>query len=358
MHPVNRSGVGSCGQVIASVRIGSGKFFISRVMASTHESALIEACNPSTTPKRLRELWMRRLKKRNQLGAVIAANPNADENLLLELAADYPKEVIGNPRFQLLELSGEAWWENCSLDSLCSLALATGEDGASSLKAGLRLLFQQLYDEYSEMVSVRKREAWLYQRSIEIDANSLDSNRPPFDILLDVDLCALMEGEDAPWLEIGVSADSFGRDWVCSLIKSLRNECIVSLFGVFGQDPYENIVMQDAISETAVLSTINENVRIDELSLLNKETDQLILTARVYYECSFDEEPMTLFEDGVLSIPVSRHVGGDAEGEGVSRGSSDDLGDLEPLWGWEPAFLAPEIRTLNWEEWLSAWIMS
>ena len=327
------------------------------VVASTLESALIEAGNPSTTPKRLRDLSMRRRKKeRNQLRAVIAANPNTEEDLLLELAAGYPKEVIGNPRFQLLQLSGEAWWENCSLHSLCSLALATGKDGPSFLKAGLRSLFQQLYDEYSEMVSVRQREDWCYQRSIEIDANSLDCNRPPFDISLDVELCALMEGEDNPWLEIGGWADSFGRDWVCSLMKSLRNECIVSLFDVFGRDPGENIVMQDAISETAVLSTMNEKVRIDDLSVLNKETDQLIFTAHVYYECSFDEEPKTLFEDRVLNISVSEHAGGDVEG--VSRGSSDDLGDLEPLWGWEPAFLAPEIRSLIWEEWLSAWIMS
>ena len=325
-------------------------------MANTQESALTEAGDPLTTPKRLRELSMRRLKNKcKQLGALIATNPNADEDLLLELAADYPKEVIGNPRFQLLELSGEAWWENCSLDSLCSLALASEKD-SSSLKAGLRARFHQLYDEFSEMVSVKMREAWLYQRSIEIGADSIDSTRPPFDILLDVELCTLMEGEDAPWLEISGSANSFGRDWVCSLMKSLRHECIVSLFGVFGQDPYLNIAMEDAISETATLSTMNENVRIDDLSLLNKETDQLILTARVYYQCSFDEEPMAFFEDGVLSIPVSRHVGGDAEG--VSRGSNDDLGDLEPLWGWEPAFLTPEIRTLTWEEWLSAWIMS
>ncbi len=326
-------------------------------MASTLESALIEAGNPSTTPKRLRELSMRRLKnKRNQLRAVIAANPNAEEDLLLELAADYPKEVISNPRFQLLQLSGEAWWRNCSLDSLSSLALATGKDGHSSLKAGLRALFQRLYDEYSEMVSVRQREAWCYQRSIEIDAKSLDSNTPLLDISLDIELCVLMEGEDKPWLEIGGWAVSFGRDWVCSLMKSLRNECIVSLFDVFGWDPGENIAMQDAISETAVLSTMNEKVRIDDLSVLKKETDQLILTAHVYYECSFDEESKSLFEDGVLNIPVSQHAGGDVEE--VSRGSSDDLGDLEPLWGWEPAFIAPEIRALTWEEWLSEWIMS
>ena len=326
-------------------------------MSSTLESALVEAGNPSTSPKRLRELSLRKRKnERNQLRAVIAANPNAEEDLLLELAADHPKEVIGNPRFQLLQLSGEAWWEDCELQPLCSLALAAGKNAPPVLKAGLRSLFQRLYDEYSEMVGVRQRETWYYQRSIELDANSLEGDRPPFDISLDVELCVLMEGEDNPWLEIGGWADSFGRDWVCSLMKSLRIGCIVSLFDVFGRDPGENIAMQDAISETAVLSSLNEKVRIDGLSVLNKETGQLILTARVYYQCGFDEEPKTFFEDGVLNIPVSKHSGGD--GEGVSRGSSGDLGDLEPLWGWEPVVLAPEITESTWEEWLSAWIMS
>ena len=42
---------------------------------------------------------------------------------------------------------------------------------------------------------------------------------------------------------------------------------------------------------------------------------------------------------------------------GVSRGSNDDLGLLEPLWGWEPVSLAPEIPKSSWEKWLSAWIM-
>jgi len=326
-------------------------------MSITLESALVEAGKPSTSPKRLRELSLRKRKnERNQLRPVIAANPNVEEDLLLELAADHPKEVIGNPRFNLLELSGESWWEDCELHSLCSLALAAGKDAPPFLKAVLRSLFQRLYDEYSEMVSVKNRETWCYQRSVEIGANSLDGDQPPFDIFLGVELCALMEGEDSPWLEIGDGADGFGRDWICSLLRSLRSECIESLFWVFGRDPGEDIAMQDAISESVELSSPNEKVRIHNLSVLNKEAGQLLFTARVYYQCSFDGEPKTSFEDGVLSIPVSNHAGGD--GEGVSRGSGCDLGDLEPLWGWEPVALAPDIPEATWAEWLSAWIMS
>lgn len=328
-------------------------------MSSTLESALVEAGNPSTSSKRLRELSLRKRKnERNQLRPVIAANPNAEEDLLLDLAADYPKEVIGNPRFKLLELSGESWWEDCEFKSLCSLALAAGKNAPPSLRTGLRSRFQRLYDEYSEMVSVKRRENWCYQRSVEISANALDSGCPPFGISLDVELCALMEGEDSPWLEIGGWADGFGGDWICSLLRSLRSECIESLFHVFGRDPGENLVMQDAVEEMVSLSSPNEKVRIDDHSVLNKETGQLLFTARVYYHCSFDGELETSFEDGVLSIPVSDSAPSGSDGEGMSRGSGGDLGDLEPLWGWEPVALAPGIPEATWEEWLSAWIMS
>lgn len=95
-------------------------------MSSTLESALVEAGNPSTSPKRLRELCLRKRKnERNHLRPVIAANPSVEEDLLLELAADHPKEVIGNPRFKLLQLSGEAWWDQCGQTSLFAL-MGTG----------------------------------------------------------------------------------------------------------------------------------------------------------------------------------------------------------------------------------------
>ena len=58
-------------------------------MSSTLESALIEAVNPSTSPKRLRELSLRKRKnERDQLRPVIAANPNVDDDLHLQLAAE------------------------------------------------------------------------------------------------------------------------------------------------------------------------------------------------------------------------------------------------------------------------------
>jgi hypothetical protein len=326
-------------------------------MANRIEAALIEARDPSTRSERLQQLSEWKLpEERKLLRQLIAANPNAGEDLLLELAPDHPKEVISNPHFQLLQLSGDAWWETCDLRSLCSLALASGEEAPPFLKPALKSLIQNIYYEYSEMVSVKRQEEWCYQRSVVIPANEID-DLPPFDISLDIKLSALMEGEHCPWLELSDRAASLSSDWISSLLSSLRGESIELLFDVFGQDTSEHFDgVTDVIDETVELSSSNEELIIESLSVLQKETRQELFRTHVFYECHFDKEPEPRFEDGVLHIAVSEHVSGDCLG--VSRGSSDDLGQLEPLWGWEPAFLAPEIPEATWEAWLSAWMMS
>ena len=166
-----------------------------------------------------------------------------------------------------------------------------------------------------------------------------------------------MEGVHDPWLE--VKRDpwveiSFDRDWLCSLLGSLRDECIVSLFEAFGQDPSEDLVVEDEVSEKTEIASPNPEIRIDGLSVLMNKTGRVIFDVHAFYLA--DEDAEHSFEDGVLRVPVSEHVGGDIEG--LCRGSKDDLGDLESLWGWEPVALAPGIPEATWEEWLSAWIMS
>ncbi|MFM8259961.1 MAG: hypothetical protein ACKN83_09090 [Vulcanococcus sp.] len=326
-------------------------------MANRIEGELYEARDPSTSPERLRLLSDRKRRhERDQLRQIIATNPNVDEDLLLELAADYPKEVISNPSFQLLQLSGDAWWETCDLRSLCSLALASGKEAPPFLKPALKSLIQNIYCEYSEMVSLEWQEEWRYGRSVDILANELDG-LPTFDISLDIELCSLMEGEHSPWLELSDRAVSFSSDWICALLSSLRSKSIESLFDAFGQDPVEHFDgVTDVIDESVELSSSNEELIIEGISVLQRETRQELFRAHVFYQCHFDEEPEPRFEDGVLHIAVSKHVGGDYVA--VSRGSSDDLGQLEPLWGWEPAFLAPEIPEATWEAWLAAWMMS
>jgi hypothetical protein len=151
-------------------------------MASTLKSALIEASNPSTSPKRLRELSLMRPKnERNQLRQVIAANPNSEEDLLLELAADHPKQVIGNPRFKLLELSGEAWWDQCGLPSLFAL-LGTGMTPMNGpIEAVLLEGFNTFLRELTS--DVKGEVVWAQELTVDL-RDCANSSGMPAEILL------------------------------------------------------------------------------------------------------------------------------------------------------------------------------
>lgn len=81
----------------------------------------IEAADTATSSERLLELSSDR-----QLHHLIVANPNISEALLFELANSYPEEAASNPVFQLLELSGELWWEKCEPSTLLRLLAVTG----------------------------------------------------------------------------------------------------------------------------------------------------------------------------------------------------------------------------------------
>lgn len=96
-------------------------------MSDSFETAIIEAVSPKTDPKRLQALshWEQK-DERSRLRQALASNPNSEEGLLLEVAGEYPDEVIENPRFQLLLLGGETWWENVRPISMLRLLVALG----------------------------------------------------------------------------------------------------------------------------------------------------------------------------------------------------------------------------------------
>lgn len=96
-------------------------------MSNSIETALVEASNPKTDPERLQTLSQWKQKhERSQLWQALAANPNSEEGLLLEIAAEYPHEVIENPRFQLLLISDQSWWEDVEPISMLRLLAALG----------------------------------------------------------------------------------------------------------------------------------------------------------------------------------------------------------------------------------------
>jgi hypothetical protein len=96
-------------------------------MSVSFETAIIEAASPKTDPKRLQALshWEQK-DERSRLRQALASNPNSEEGLLLELAGEYPDEVIENPRFQHKVSGDEIWWENVQPISMLRLLAALG----------------------------------------------------------------------------------------------------------------------------------------------------------------------------------------------------------------------------------------
>jgi hypothetical protein len=115
-------------------------------MTKDFDAALVEAGDPSTTPKHLRELsnWME-AEERKRLREVLAVNPNIEDSLLWELAAEYPSQVGDNARFHLLRLSSEPWWEECSSSALIQLLSYVEKDALVAARSHLtRLIWDEL----------------------------------------------------------------------------------------------------------------------------------------------------------------------------------------------------------------------
>ncbi|MEA5474279.1 hypothetical protein VB716_08600 [Synechococcus sp. CCY9201] len=130
------------------------------------ENALIEASNPETKPERLQQLSQRKHRhERYQLRQAIASNPNCDEELLLELAAEHPRKVVYNPRFQLLLLSDEVFWEDCRLSSLLMLL---AELGAHAPRQMRRAFFDLLGPELISTDPLFMNQEWHMAFSKEI----------------------------------------------------------------------------------------------------------------------------------------------------------------------------------------------
>jgi hypothetical protein len=316
-------------------------------MTETIDDKTIEAGDPTTSPERLRQLSEERDPNEYAcLKQLIAANPNADDELLMALAADFPKEVIGNPSFQF----GEAWRESCELRSLCSLALAMGEDAPPSLKSALTSRFQEIYIDYSEKVSISSQESWRYARSVKILADESDGHAP-FDIDLEINLEILMEGRSTAQLSSNEDGTSFSRDWVTWLLEALHNKSITSLLETF--DPFAagmelDITLKEA-GELLQLTTTNSKIKIRDSSIVLTQTGETLFDVNAYYQSN--EEALLSFIDGELQVPIFEHVG-DGSRRRVSRDHEDSLGVLEPFWGWEPEILAAEVHKDYWIEWL------
>lgn len=166
-------------------------------MSKPIENALIEASNPETNPERLQKLsqWKQE-NECNRLRQTIAANPNCDESLLFRLAAEYTREVIDNPRFQLLQISEEPWWEDCELISLLMLLAEMGPNAPRRMRGDFfKLLGAELIS--TDQLAMNKEWHMGFSQDITIEW----SPSPPDDV-----------EEDDP--DEGEEADQAQESWV------------------------------------------------------------------------------------------------------------------------------------------------
>ncbi|MEA5474273.1 hypothetical protein VB716_08570 [Synechococcus sp. CCY9201] len=128
---------------------------------------LADAADPSTAPARLHQLSsLKRKGIRQPIRAVIAANPNVDENLLWDLAQDCSQQVVDNPVFKLLLLENDAWWKRCGTTALIRLLARMGPEAPEPARI---YLLEQLVDALADLESSQRGEIlWRWEEDIEI----------------------------------------------------------------------------------------------------------------------------------------------------------------------------------------------
>ncbi len=99
---------------------------------------LAEASDPQTPSTRLREIsQLQNASERTAVRQVLAANPNLDEELLWELAIEFPAAVADNPGLQLIQLREPSWWTICGTGPLLSLLSVMGEMAPEQVRGHL-----------------------------------------------------------------------------------------------------------------------------------------------------------------------------------------------------------------------------
>ena len=99
---------------------------------------LAEASDPQTPSTRLREIsQLQNASERTAVRQVLAANRNLDEELLWELAIEFPAAVADNPGLQLIQLREPAWWTICGTGALLSLLSVMGEKAPEQVRGHL-----------------------------------------------------------------------------------------------------------------------------------------------------------------------------------------------------------------------------
>ena len=206
-------------------------------MAKTLAELLVEASDPQTPAARLKAISNRKRKsERTALREALAANPNIAEDLLWELAIEFPAAVCNNPGLQLIQLREPAWWTCCGTGALLILLSVMREKAPDQARSylfdtftrGLMLACPlELKSDYGWVAEDSITIEWTKQNDDEDDRDDHDE-APDFDDHNDQDCEQVIQDFT---LSLSCEGESYSSFWdykapstpleLCDLLEAL-----------------------------------------------------------------------------------------------------------------------------------------
>jgi len=319
-------------------------------MEGFNTNLALEASSPTTDPARLKEL-----SNNMSLAPLIAANPSCPLHILRRLAPLRPLEVLSNPIV-------ESWLSNQDSDqddfldlrAMISLLLAQGVAAPAFLAHSVRSKFTQALEDVCPNLDVVSGETWSYERSLsESDFEDHQLQEMGLGgINIGIRLEIEMSGNDIASLDLSCLAEEKGRQGLLSLLQSLRSSSPEMLFDVAGSFDELDLGMNKEMQARVSIESFTDDVVVDDLWIKNQLGEQLF-RINAYYSSMWDDddEPIELRGDTLL-VPIQNHVDSTVDSTRFELCSLDELGELLPMWGWEPSVIASDVPKESWSEWL------
>jgi hypothetical protein len=309
-----------------------------------------EASAPTTDPSRLQEL-----SSNMSLIPLIAANPSCPLHILSRLAPLRPLEVLSNPIV-------ESWLsdQNCDQDdfldlhAMISLLLAKGVAAPRFLVHCVRSRFNQALEDVYPNIDVIRGETWSYERNLsESDFEDHQLQEMGLEgIYIGIKLEIEMSGNDIASLDLSCLAEEKGYQGFLPLFLSLRNSSPKLLFNVAGSFDELDLVMTKEMQERVSIESFTDDVVVDDLWIKNQLGEQLFRINAYYSSTSDDDDELIVLQGDTLLVPIQKHVDSTVDSTRFELCSLDELGELLPVWGWEPSVIAAEVPIESWSEWL------
>jgi hypothetical protein len=309
-----------------------------------------EASAPTTDPSRLKKL-----SSNMSLIPLIAANPSCPLHILSRLAPLRPLEVLSNPIV-------ESWLsnQNCDQDdfldlhAMISLLLAKGVAAPGFLVHCVRSRFNQALEDVYPNIDVIRVETWSYERNLsESDFEDHQLQEMGLEgIDIGIKLEIEMSGNDIASLDLSCLAEENGYQGFLPLLLSLRNSSPELLFNVAGSFDELDLVMTNEMQERVSIESFTDDVVVDDLWIKNQLGEQLFRINAYYSSTSDDDDEPIVLQGDTLLVPIQNHVDSTVDSTRFELCSLDELGELLPMWGWEPSVIAAEVPKGSWSEWL------